>query len=73
MARRKAEELEDFGTASDDAAGPGAKRRRTMVRTTALTSADAAATACSIEDLSSEILVLLWSIPASKVALPPLQ
>ena len=33
MARRKAEELEDFGTASDDAAGPGAKRRRTMVRT----------------------------------------
>ena len=35
MARRKAEELEDFGTASDDAAGPGAKRRRTMVRTTA--------------------------------------
>ena len=34
MARRKAEELEDFGTASDDAAGPGAKRRRTMVRTT---------------------------------------
>ncbi len=35
MARRKAEELEDFGTASDDAAEPGAKRRRTMVRTTA--------------------------------------